>query len=180
MSLGGHLSTINDAAENGWVFDTFASLASPVSAGLWLGLNDAAHEGVFVWVSGNSSAYRNWAPGEPNNGAGFYPDEDQVAMRLLSLPYPGQWNDAPSDQTHCAVVEVNTPQVIKSEIKVSVVDLCWSSGTNGLYQIQYRTNMTTSPWFNIGGTIPGTGLQMCVPVDMPAGQAGKFYRVLGL
>jgi len=74
---------------------------------------------------------------------------------------------------------VGLPQVIKSEIKVSVVDLCWQSATNGLYQVQYRTNMNASQWFDIGGILQGTGLQMCVPVDMPAGQAGKFFRVLG-
>ena len=133
-----------------------------------------------MWNDADAAPYRNWAPGEPNSGGGFYPDEDQAHMRSPDLAYPGMWNDAPGDQNHCVVVEIRQPQVIASRIKVSVVDLCWDSATNGLYQLQYRTNLTTSPWFNIGIPIRGTGLEMCTPIDMPAGQAGKFYRVLGL
>src|SRR5438874_186435 len=41
VSLGGHLATINDQAENDWVYATFHTEPS----GLWIGLNDAAAEG---------------------------------------------------------------------------------------------------------------------------------------
>ena len=179
IGLGGHLATVNDAAENAWIFSTFSNYGGQ-SRTLWIGLNDAAQEGLWIWNDGESSGYRNWAPGEPNNGGGFYPNEDQALIRDSSLAYPGMWNDAPEDQFHAAVIEVKPPVVVPSQIKVSVVDLCWGSATNGLYQVQYRTNMTSGLWFNIGGPIPGTGLEMCVPVDMPAGQAAKFFRVLGL
>ena len=181
QSLVGHLATIDDAAENNWIFTTFTNLnLQLLSGGIWIGLNDATQEGNFVWSSGATSTYRNWAPGEPNSGGGVYPDEDHGMMRLQSQSFASQWNDAPETQNAYAVIEANPPQVIPSEIKVSVVDLCWQTTTNGLYQVQYRTNMTTSPWFDIGRTLPGTGLRMCVPVDMPAGQAGKFFRVLSL
>jgi hypothetical protein len=51
LTLGGHLVTINNAAENDWVFDTFVPLLpTDVFATLWIGLNDAAQEGTFVWV----------------------------------------------------------------------------------------------------------------------------------
>jgi hypothetical protein len=179
-SLGGHLVTINDAEENAWIISAFSNLTTQTSFGLWIGLNDAAEEGNFVWADGDPAGYRNWLAGEPNSGGGYYPDEDQIVMRPYGVTSPGQWMDAPGTQTHFAVIEAAPPRVIESHIKVSVVDLCWSSQTNGLYQIQYRTNMTTSPWFNIGTPLNGTGLGMCVPVDMPAGQAGKFFRVLGL
>lgn len=175
--LGGHLVTINDDAENNWVFNNFGGFGSSTLY-LWLGLNDAAQEGNFVWSSGDPSSYRNWAPGEPNNGGSFYPNEDQVLMRLAAESYNGFWNDAPESQKHLALVEVKPPQVVKAHVKISVIDLCWMSVTNGSYQLQYRTNMTTSPWLNLGTTIYGTGLEMCVPIDMPAGQVQKFYRVL--
>ena len=58
--------TINDAAEQAWVFSTF-STAGPNPRAIWIGLNDLGHEGNFTWISGEASSYVNWAPGEPNN-----------------------------------------------------------------------------------------------------------------
>jgi hypothetical protein len=177
--LGGHLVTINDAAENDWVFTNFSSYGSSTLY-LWIGLNDDAQEGNFIWSSGEPATYLNWAPGEPNNGGGFYPYENHTLMRLASTSYNGFWNDAIDSQKHLALVEVKPPQTVRTHVKISVIDLCWQSTTNGVYQLQYRTNMTTSPWMNIGTSFLGTGLEMCVPIDMPAGKVQKFFRVLWL
>ena len=48
IELNGHLVTINDAAENEWVWDTFGSFGQ----GLFFGLNDFVVEGTWVWASG--------------------------------------------------------------------------------------------------------------------------------
>ncbi|MBI5739336.1 MAG: PEP-CTERM sorting domain-containing protein [Nitrospirae bacterium] len=61
MAWGGHLVTINDAAEDAWVFDTFGYEH-------FIGLNDIAQEGRWEWVSGEPVTYLHWAGGEPNNG----------------------------------------------------------------------------------------------------------------
>jgi hypothetical protein len=90
VALGGHLVTINNAAENTWVTTTFGSSGGA----LWIGLNDVAAEGTFVWASGESVGYTNWASasGEPNNAGGIedwaqiFPNSD------YRYPY---WNDAP-------------------------------------------------------------------------------------
>lgn len=66
VALGGHLATINDSAENQWVFDTFSNFAGQPRA-LWIGLNDVATEGDFVWSSGDTSSFRAWSISEPNN-----------------------------------------------------------------------------------------------------------------
>ncbi len=88
VTLGGNLATINDAAENIWVFATFANLGG-VNRGLWIGLNDAAVEGTFVWVSGEPVTYTNWAPGEPNSASEL---EDYV--HIESPAFNGlMWND---------------------------------------------------------------------------------------
>ena len=99
LGLGGHLATINDLAENAWVFTIFAALAkehrpSPdFHPALWIGLNDAAAEGVFTWASGESVSFTHWDAGQPNSAGG---DQDYVHIRGVSpIPpaQPGFWND---------------------------------------------------------------------------------------
>jgi hypothetical protein len=90
LTLGGNVVTINDAAENAWVCQTFTNFGG-VTRNLWIGLNAAGLDGGnpanFGWVDGSPSTYRNWAPGEPNFS-------DQYT---LIVPAPdtnaGQWNN---------------------------------------------------------------------------------------
>lgn len=92
--LGGHLVTISDAAENAWVWDTFGA----VNTGLFIGFNDAASEGTFVWSSGDPVTFINWRTGEPNNCCG---GED---FGELGGDY--KWNDVGPNHAWRAVVEV--------------------------------------------------------------------------
>ncbi len=79
--LSGHLATISDAAEKDFVKSLLASYPS----GGFIGLNDAATEGTFVWVTGEPRPYTNWSIGEPNNaGSG-----EHYVIMLTS----GSWND---------------------------------------------------------------------------------------
>ena len=100
ITLGGHLVTINDQAENDFVFNTFAALHP--NDDLWIGFNDVAVEGTFEWVSGEPITFTNWQP-EPNDlfgedygviwrennfNAGFWNDLDNAAARVPnSTPY---------------------------------------------------------------------------------------------
>jgi hypothetical protein len=98
LSFGGNLVTINDAAENAWVATTFLNYGG-MSRDLWTGLNDVATEGTYQWVSGEPFTYSNWQPGQPDNGDGYYPNEDYVHMfggtstEHLAGWVPGKWND---------------------------------------------------------------------------------------
>ncbi|MEM9539517.1 MAG: S8 family serine peptidase [Cyanobacteria bacterium P01_E01_bin.42] len=96
IALGGHLVTINDAAENQWVWETFAPIASDYAQtndlpdrdmiSLWLGLSDRTTEGQYQWSSGESSGYSNWLFNQPENR---FEDEDFVGM----LASTGKWHD---------------------------------------------------------------------------------------
>ncbi|MEL7143002.1 MAG: DUF4347 domain-containing protein [Cyanobacteria bacterium J06573_11] len=102
--LGGSLVAINDAAEQAWLNSTFGT-----SERLWIGLSDRTSEGTFTWENGDTSAYRNWAPGEPNDyrkGVGFEQGEDYA---LKNWKGNGLWNDVPNTlrgNTFRGIVEI--------------------------------------------------------------------------
>jgi Ca2+-binding RTX toxin-like protein len=64
VSLGGNLVTVNDAAENQFLVNTFGNLNR------WIGLTDEVVEGQFKWVNGEAVTYTNWIPGQPDNAGG--------------------------------------------------------------------------------------------------------------
>jgi hypothetical protein len=104
QSLDGHLVTINDEAENTWVWETFAPL---VGGPVWIGLRDADQEGTFVWSSGEPANYFNWwchseSDCEPNNINGV---EDYVEMNNYV------WNDNTNEPHFVGIVEVEEEPV---------------------------------------------------------------------
>ncbi len=64
--------------------------------GVWLGLNDRAEEGVFVWEDGSPLQQATWAPGEPDDRGG----EDCVLLNDASL-----WEDLPCELLAATVCE---------------------------------------------------------------------------
>lgn len=92
VALGGHLVTINDYEENQWVLYNVVQPAT--SAPVWIGFHQLPGSiepgGGWVWVSGESVTYTNWAPGEPNQYQGL--TEDWVEMYSMDTPR-GYWND---------------------------------------------------------------------------------------
>jgi len=98
-AVGGHLVTINDAAEEAWLEGTFPQ------PNLWIGLNDVATEGTFVWASGEPVVYTNWVAGEPND---YEPvgGEDFAAMNYDTGAEIG-WNDFPADWVQDGIIEVD-------------------------------------------------------------------------
>ena len=82
ISLGGHLVTITSAEENSFV-------QSLISKSTMIGLSDAAEEGTWEWVTGESITYTNWAKNEPNNQS----NEDYALMQVK-----GTWNDGHLDR----------------------------------------------------------------------------------
>ncbi len=100
-AMGGHLATVRNAQEDAWIYSTFIHHPG-VTDTIWVGISDAAHEGSFVWASGETSAYRNWAPGEPNNLDGI---EDYGRYFQPTHAYAGMWNDAPNVSASNGVIE---------------------------------------------------------------------------
>jgi len=90
VSFGGHLVTINNIAENTFIQTTLV----PAGDHVWIGYNDIAVEGSFVWVSGEVVVplFENWSATNPDNGGG---SEDVTAFKFPE----GEWNDFFSSPT---------------------------------------------------------------------------------
>ena len=95
QQLGGNLVTVNDAAEEQWLQQTFGT-----DRGLWTGINDQAQEGVFTWASGEAVSYTNWAAGEPDDYAGT---QDYGTLNYGDAK---QWNDEHSYTELQGIVEI--------------------------------------------------------------------------
>ena len=98
VSLGGNLVTVNDAAENQFLVNTFGG-----TEGLWIGLTDEVTEGTFKWANGEAVTYTNWAPGEPNNAGG---DQDYAYINFFQSP--GKWDDIVG-QAFRGIIEIANP-----------------------------------------------------------------------
>jgi hypothetical protein len=119
VAVGGHLVTINDPAEQGWLAATFTD------PNLWIGMNDLAVEGSWVWSSGEPVTYSNFTPDEPNNctrcgppdGTGAYPAGEDVAVMNWTSPWAGVgWNDL-GDWAHAsAIIEVTLADFLDSMV----------------------------------------------------------------
>lgn len=113
-SMGGHLVTIGDAAENAWVTGTFAPLA--FRGALWIGLSRPNVMSAFSWDSGDPVAYLNWYPGEPSGGTQCNM-MSEVYARIDAPFFGGRWGDAIDDPVLCwgidsainGVVQVRCP-----------------------------------------------------------------------
>lgn len=63
-------------------------------------------------------------------------------------------------------------------IRCSAVDVCWQGRTNHMYQVQYRTDVSGTNWFNLGSPVPGSGTN-CV-TDSISGMERRFYQIVRL
>jgi hypothetical protein len=89
VSLGGHLASIADADENEFVRSQVLQFGGVDRRG-WIGLNDAASVGNYVWSDGTPVTYTNWNAGEPNHAGGI-----EFYAEMLSSN--GAWNDQDND-----------------------------------------------------------------------------------
>jgi len=112
-AMGGYLTTINNAAEGQWL----AELFRPVSDAAFIGANDIAEEGTWVWDQTGETFwngladgtpvpgfYTNWNSGEPNDSS----DDEDAAMLYLTS---GLWNDLNVTRERYCIVESDIGQL---------------------------------------------------------------------
>ena len=101
--LNGFLATVDDAQENQWLFDTFASFDNQ-SRHLWIGLSDHDEDGYYKWHDGTPFYYNNWGDSQPSEGG----DEDYVHIASTNMGniMPTSWNDLENDPQYFPVYGV--------------------------------------------------------------------------
>ena len=103
--MGAYLATIRSKEENDWIMNNF-----PVNA-WWIGFNDIAQEGTWVWHSGEPVTYTNWNSGEPNNSGD--------CGQLYST---GKWDDTSNGSNKYALFEWIPTNKIKGS-NITAIDL---------------------------------------------------------
>jgi hypothetical protein len=101
--MGGHLVTINSAAENLFLFQYIRRAAMQGDVQTWIGLSDGGGTGPFRWASGEALAYTNWAAGEPGNPAGA----TGIAFNFNNTQIGARWGDFAAETPLFAVIEVD-------------------------------------------------------------------------
>lgn len=141
QTLGGHLVTVNDQAENNWIVSqAFGGWGT--SNALWIGYaRSQSNPRQFVWADGSNSTYTNWAPGEPNNSNSYNADaENYVHTYFFSGFYLGKWNDLsnndPYQGTKFGVVELSSPAV--SSVPVPAAAWLFGSALCGFMGLSRR------------------------------------------
>lgn len=63
----------------------------------WLGGSDLAQEGIWTWTTGEPMSVNRWGIGEPNDGAGAFPENCMVIRKSGGVELGDLWNDLPCD-----------------------------------------------------------------------------------
>jgi hypothetical protein len=199
VSLGGHLATIRNPAEDSWVYSTFCKYGGA----LWIGLTDCQKAFQFAWTSGEPVTYTNWGGGQPDNrnGVEFY-----VHMLPRGHYAAGKWNDYANFETVLAeqfplygVAEVMPKTRVRFSLPLppnsrqsaasdegtassvdlhacSAIELTWASETNKVYQVQWTRSLEAAYWQDVGPTVRWTG-DIVSSFDSTKEHPQGFYRV---
>ena len=120
-TLGGYLVTINDAAENQWVFDTFSDFGG-IPRCLWIGLRDVSQTGDWRWESGQAVTYLNWAYGGPNYiGQELYVYMYPAGFSVTAATWNNYVNATNAEGPLNGVVEVEPPVLPRTATASAVV-----------------------------------------------------------
>lgn len=143
------------------------TIATVGEAGIWIQNGDASSTVSFF--DANGMLIQSLTPPIGDQFAGFRAAEGIASIRISDSGY------FMVDDLQFAAVP-NPSFDLQATIHVSAVDICWPGRTNTMYQVQYRSNLSGTNWFDFGSPILGTGTN-CV-TDGINGMEQRFYRII--
>lgn len=179
QQMGGHLVSINDAAENDFIQFVLASEFNTPLQAAWIGANDNDFESVFRNPTGEL-AFLRFNAGNPDNGTGAGQDGGS-----FNFTNPGFWDDGTSQGARVSVVEIGpektftvthqykdsgTPTV---NVTLTDTDLSPLSDTDSAT----ITVNNTAPRLVTGTTTTSTAIQKPSPVA--SDQFGSSMVIIG-
>lgn len=146
---GGDLATVDDAAEDAWMFTTF----SPTAGKYTIGLAAVDVPGTLTWSDGSTSSYRAWASGEPSLTA---------SERYTVVQGAASWTLRSTSYAPNYIVEWSGPVKVPQEYPTLAEGLAaMSSSGEREMEIDAGTYALTSaqslPAVSTGRTIRGAG-----------------------
>lgn len=67
---------------------------------------------------------------------------------------------------------------IRMSIRISQVEVCWTSRSNITYQLQYRSTLTTNDWLPLLDCVRATSSTTCYYDAILPGQPQRYYRAV--
>ena len=147
-----------------------------IPSGCWIGLQDEANEGGFVWYDGTPVNYVAWAPARPNNyvnpttGIG----ENAVELDIRNGVSGGEWNDA-STELFFPVCQTQPvpPALITPAIGGAPFPLVWGTGSSASFNVRVCVDHMDTLyfqddrlWFQYGGQWAAVGTHPSCPDQM--------------
>ena len=86
-AMGGYVVALNSDTEDQWLYGKVGEWN--LEADYLIGLRDIKQKGLFAWLSGESSTYRNWNTANPKDVVDGHNDYDYVRV----LDANGKWED---------------------------------------------------------------------------------------
>jgi hypothetical protein len=146
----------------------------------------------------NAQFIQGWAAAV---GKGGFWEEDVYAVdnsgALLRVDLAGQsrivgWGFSNSysmtfgDDGSLYVAAFDTNQILKitpddgprMTIRVSEVEVCWTSITNATYRVEYRSDLTTNIWTPLTHCVPSGGSETCITDKILRGEPQRYYRTV--
>jgi hypothetical protein len=107
-----------------------------------------------------------------------------VSVQYMSDPYVNPPSAPASDTRHdyngnfLNILSDPVSSGPKMSIRVSEVEVCWTSLTNATYRVEYRSDLTTNTWVTLTNCVPSAGTETCIYDKVLRGQPQRFYRVV--
>jgi uncharacterized repeat protein (TIGR03803 family) len=140
----------------------------------------------YVTVAGASPLYYQWQRNGINltNGIGISGSTSRIlTLTNLTLANAGAYsvvvsNSLGSVTSAPGVLTVLFPPAFQTATKSNnSFALSWTAAQGQRYQLQYKTNLNSTNWFNLGSSITATGSTVTAS-DLIGSNPQRFYRVI--